>query len=67
MKISIYTKHVYGVQKLYVAGPARNIVAQLTGKATVDNRDIQALELLGHEIQISDSEKIAAKIAMEVV
>jgi hypothetical protein len=59
MKISVYTKHVYGVQKLYVAGPARTIITQLTGKATVDNRDIQALELLGHEIRIFDSEIMA--------
>ena len=50
-KITFYTRNVYGVDKFYVAeeGQAQYITT-LTHRKTIDRKDLEALEALGHEI-----------------
>lgn len=52
MVIEYYSKNVYGVEKLYIAdGKIAEIVRALTGRKTIDARDIQALKSLGLEFK----------------
>ncbi len=67
MKILAYTKEVYGNSLTYlVPGSACDAIQTLTGKKTVDNRDLAALRLLGHEVVIYDSEAMAYSSAVTV-
>ena len=63
MKISVFTKSVYGQVKMYVAGPIAEHISNLTGKKTVAHRDIQALEAMGFTVKIYDSEVMANQVA----
>ena len=46
MKIRFYVKHVFGVTNCYVLDYAQEL-QQLTGKKTIDSRDIKSLTELG--------------------
>ena len=49
MKIEYYRKNVYGNENLYIKDQKTAVaVGELTGKVTIDARDIKCLEFLGH-------------------
>lgn len=51
MKITYYIKNVYGQELIYISdSETRDNIATLTGKKTVTKNQLQALELLGHEV-----------------
>lgn len=52
MIINYYKKNVYGVEKMYMIGnkEAANAVRVLTGRVTLLDSDIRALQDLGHEV-----------------
>ena len=51
MKIAYFIKSVYGQDLIYISdSETRNTIATLTGKKTVTKNQLQALELLGHEV-----------------
>ncbi len=51
MKITYYKKNVYGIEQTYISDPViADVVRMLTGKKTISNRDMTALEALGHEV-----------------
>jgi len=54
MNIMYWTRRVYGKTLIYVAGPEGEAIETLTGKKTVDNRDLHALQALGHTIERTD-------------
>lgn len=51
--IKVRTKSVYGVDRTYVESPssARMAIEGLTGKKTIDDNDISALQTLGIEVE----------------
>lgn len=51
--IKVRTKSVYGVDRTYVEAPtsARMAIEVLTGKKTIDDNDISALQTLGIEVE----------------
>jgi type IV secretory pathway TraG/TraD family ATPase VirD4 len=49
MQINYHKKSVYGVDKIYINDEKTAAsVSKLTGKKTIDARDIEALSELGH-------------------
>lgn len=49
MQIPFFTKSVYGNEHKYVADPIlAQAISALTGKRTIDARDVSALSALGH-------------------
>ena len=52
MNIMYFRKNVYGQDLLYVVGPEAKDIQTLTGKKTIDRRDIAALETLGHTFEL---------------
>ena len=52
MNIMYFRKSVYGQDLLYVVGPEAKDIQTLTGKKTIDRRDIAALETLGHTFEL---------------
>lgn len=55
MIIVIHRKSSYGSVFHYVQNePAKTALATLTGKKTLNARDIEALRQLGHEPQVTD-------------
>lgn len=53
MIICVYEKNVYGNIKIYVHDPKiEKIITKLTGKKTLNESDLEALEELGMEVQI---------------
>jgi len=51
MQINYYIKSVYGNDLKYISGDeTEKAIQQLTGKETIDDDDIEALEQLGHEV-----------------
>jgi hypothetical protein len=51
MTINYIKKNVYGNEMLYIVGDAKEFVARLTGKKTVDEGDIKALKNLGLTVE----------------
>jgi hypothetical protein len=50
--IEIYNKNVYGVEKTYIKDQTMAVAIQtLTGKITIDARDMKVLEYLGFTFQ----------------
>lgn len=46
--IEIYRKNVYGVEKTYIKDQKTAVaIGELTGKVTIDARDMKCLEFLG--------------------
>lgn len=59
MKITIYTRNVYGQQLIYPVGDGADAVCRLTHKKTLDEYDIAALKDLGHETaQVPDPKSL---------
>ena len=52
MNIKYYRKNVYGQDLLYIVGAEGDAIKALTGKKTIDRRDIAALESLGHTFEL---------------
>ena len=52
MNIQYYKKDVYGNPLFYVVGAEGAAIKQLTGKKTIDRRDLAALEALGHTTEL---------------
>ena len=52
MNIQYYKKDVYGNPLFYVVGAEGAAIKKLTGKKTVDQRDLDALEALGHTTEL---------------
>lgn len=51
MKIEIKHRDVWGNTLIYVCNPAiAHSISTLTGKKTIDHKDIKALQELGHEV-----------------
>jgi hypothetical protein len=50
--IMYYRKNVYGQDLLYIVGAEGDAIKTLTGKKTIDRRDIAALETLGHTFEL---------------
>ena len=51
MKIEYYKREVYCAINLYVLdGHTQAIIQKLTSKKTISHSDINALEMLGHEL-----------------
>ena len=57
MLIKLKTKCVYGLDKIYPVNDAGKTVLLMTGTKTLQRRDINALLMLGHRIQL-DGEMI---------
>ncbi len=52
MTIKAYVKNVYGKEMIYVADEKyKKALYVLTGKITIDSTDIQALKVIGIEIE----------------
>lgn len=49
--ITYKIKSVYGNDMKYVQGDEVKAISLLTGKKTIDNKDIHALELLGFQVK----------------
>lgn len=64
MELNVFTKRVYGVDKMYIAGTIATVVTALTGRKTVERRDLDALEALGLKVRVYDAE-VMASTAME--
>lgn len=48
MKIEYYRKNVYGVEQTYILNPeTAKLVSSLTGKKTVNEKDLEVLAKLG--------------------
>jgi len=52
MNIKYYRKNIYGQDLLYIVGTEGKAIQTLTGKKTIDRRDIAALESLGHIFEL---------------
>jgi len=52
MKIQYFKRDVYGNPLFYIVGEQAEALRRLTGKKTVDQRDITALEALGHTFEL---------------
>ena len=50
MKIAVTVKTNYGVDRFYVTGNATHAIRILTRRKTVEVADLEALQVLGHEI-----------------
>lgn len=49
--VSYHKKSVYGVEKLYITDAKQaQAVSALTGRKTIETRDIEALRVLGIEL-----------------
>ena len=52
MNIKYFRRNVYGQDLLYIVGAEGDAIKTLTGKKTVDQRDLDALEALGHTTEL---------------
>ena len=59
MNIMYFKKNVYGQDLLYVVGAEGDAIKTLTGKKTVDRRDLAALEALGHTFELVHEKGVA--------
>lgn len=49
--IQYIKKSVYGLDKLYIIGEHKKSIETLTGKKTVNKKDIEALQALGLNLE----------------
>ena len=59
MKIYLYIKEVYGKPQIYPCGDCARLVNNLTGKKTVDQKDIDALTGLGVDCEFVSNPEYA--------
>ena len=52
MNIQYFKRDVYGNPLFYIVGEQAEALRRLTGKKTIDRRDIAALESLGHTFEL---------------
>lgn len=53
MKVKAIIKHNYGQPLIYVlVSPAKHAISKLTGRKTINRRDIAALKVLGIDVEI---------------
>lgn len=57
--IRVGIKNNYGKETMYVISEHPYAVAQLTGKKTIDRRDIEALKQLGFTVVLPATETIS--------
>jgi hypothetical protein len=50
--IQIFERNVYGRSTIYPTGELAPYIQSLTGKTTLDPRDLRNLQHLGHEIEV---------------
>jgi|688.fasta_scaffold313485_5 hypothetical protein len=51
MRLQLFERSVYGRQSIYPTGHLGPYVQRLTGKTTIDHRDLDALTELGIDIE----------------
>lgn len=51
MKLQLFERNVFGRQTIYAVGEAAIYICNLTRRATLDHRDLDALVELGFEIE----------------
>ena len=50
--IQVFERNVYGRSNIYPTGELAPYIQSLTGKTTLDPRDLRNLQHLGHEIEV---------------